>query len=412
MGDGAERPVRRGRRRAREQHDVAVAGENEAAAAVAVEQAPRVRRTAVGHRGHRWMFTWNAPRDAPNDVPRPDGWSNEFFTNLKVNGFPVVRYFVAQKERGELTHNLHWQGYFELYESTRMNAVKELLFGDRGATVHLQIAVDDAENNTEYCTKEEQNRWNKGGRIQGTEPIKYGTPASCSAVKQKLAEVVHFLMHEGGTMAQVRERYPVIAVQHGQKIQHFIDHRARDKAKVRRDVYTEVVVGPPGLGKTHNVYTKYGTTGVYTKKAESRHWFPFYAGEKVLLLDDFTDWMSIEQLMSICDPYCATVEYKGGHYVGEWQQIIITSNFRPEEWWSGKYRGTPSMDALIQRINKVTYLDMTHSTPYRELVKRFQQPLPVDAVAPAEILAQEARLQELLLLDGNANQVQGNADAE
>ena len=85
-----------------------------------------------------WCFTLNNPTD------------DEFMALLALETNTNVNYLVFQKEQGE-NETPHLQGYVQLAGKKRMAGVKQLI----GNRAHVELARGTAQENRNYCTKED-----------------------------------------------------------------------------------------------------------------------------------------------------------------------------------------------------------------------------------------------------------------
>nr|WQA30126.1 MAG: rep protein [Cressdnaviricota sp.] len=118
-----------------------------------------------------------------------------------------------------------------------------------------------------------------------------------------------------------------------------------------RNVVVNVLVGPPGCGKTRSVWDLEAFDDVYplTTYGKGRTWFQGYFGEKVLLIDDFNGQIEYTELLRLLDGYKMYVETKGGSALAQWTTVYITSNYPWRDWYAGNY----NLDALARRITNV-----------------------------------------------------------
>lgn len=63
-------------------------------------------------------------------------------------------------------------------------------------------------------------------------------------------------------------------------------------------------------------------------------WWDGYEGQSLLILDDFTGWIPLTQLLNILDGYPMTLNVKNGRTMANWTTVVITSNLHPRDWYS------------------------------------------------------------------------------
>lgn len=81
---------------------------------------------------------------------KTDRWAFTLNTQPVIN-LKYVKYMVYQREKGERTEYLHWQGYVEFFKPYTGKYVKSLF---KSKTIHIKPANKPRINNLVYCTKE------------------------------------------------------------------------------------------------------------------------------------------------------------------------------------------------------------------------------------------------------------------
>lgn len=127
----------------------------------------------------------------------------EAFTELP----PKARYMVWQLEATQ-EGRPHWQGYLQCTDALRMAAVKKMhpLF----AKAHLEKAKGTAQQNYDYCTKDES-------RLAG--PWFLGEMVTQGMRKDTFAEVIRYITENTTTMAELLDLFPVAVNRDYQKVQ-------------------------------------------------------------------------------------------------------------------------------------------------------------------------------------------------
>jgi len=103
-----------------------------------------------------------------------------------------------------------------------------------------------------------------------------------------------------------------------------------------RDWITTVTVywGPPGIGKSKRARYEAGPDAFWlAQPQESAVWWDGYAGQEVVVIDEFYGWLKRVQLQRLCDSTPEWVPVKGAMYPFLAKRIIITSNVPPSQWW-------------------------------------------------------------------------------
>lgn len=265
---------------------------------------------AGGGQSRRWCFTLNNPTP---DERVPDLWGE----------WPHLRGGVCQMEKGQ-NETLHYQGYVQFDRPTRLAALKKLL-----QRAHWEAARGDSASNLLYCTKED-------GRQDGPwrigELLDQGDRSDWQRLKDDLDQGLD---------------EPEIATKH---FRLWISHRSginayRTLVRPQRDWHTDLIVvcGPTGTGKSRGIAEL--CPGAFWAPGDG--WWDNYAGERVVVLDEFAGTIPFRFLLKLADRYPLQLPVKGGFVPCQAHCVIITSNLMPNEWYSAERNTLP---ALYRRI--------------------------------------------------------------
>lgn len=123
----------------------------------------------------------------------------------------------------------------------------------------------------------------------------------------------------------------------------------KEKKESRPFRKLEVIVhwGETGTGKTRTAYEE----GAFMWNPSSPEWWDGYAGEEIILIDEFYGQLKPARLLKLLDGYQCRLPVKGGFTYAKWTKVYITSNVRFDEW----YKNIPNevLKALRRRITKV-----------------------------------------------------------
>ena len=94
-----------------------------------------------------------------------------------------------------------------------------------------------------------------------------------------------------------------------------------------RSVKTELIIlwGPPGTGKSHRARTKWPDAYWLSRGNGQNIWWDSYAGQKVVIIDEFTGWMTKDQFCRLVDGTPFMVDTKGGRVPFAAELVVCTS---------------------------------------------------------------------------------------
>jgi hypothetical protein len=330
-------------------------------------------------RTSKWVFTANASCvfDLPFCVdqgeakPRFITQDDPAWSKLSKVEFAAFQYEL------NTNHGLHVQGYVEFKDEFTFHELKAgsaEFFGRASGRLHLERSRKGRKANQRYCNKEET-------RLEGTEPFLYCQARQRTNLKPDDGSFMRPLLQliqngysfddmlaycadeeceEMGT--RVHERMFVFLIQQQGKIKQMIEVAKKTALQrsgrvIMRTVRVEYVHGTPGTGKTTAVYKNYTPYGIYRKTKTMEKWYLRYSGEKVLIVDDFTDWIPIEEMLQVCDGKEFIIQDKGVSMFAEWHMVFIISNLSFEHLYND-WEGVPAplREALRSRISKFNHV--------------------------------------------------------
>lgn len=262
--------------------------------------------------GRNWCFTLNNPQVGDEAILLATVYDG------------LACYIIFQEEKAE-SGTLHYQGYIEVFNQTRLNALKNAIGIRR---IHLEVRRGTQSDAIEYCKKDDSSTGQ--GVYEAGEPRRgRGRPA----VKdyEEAAEAVA----NGATMLEVCEANPGVYGLRHKELKAIQERLAKPRDWAMN---IEVYYGPTGCGKSmsaHKVLKELGPSKVYWASwpTGGRWWWPDYEGQDVVILDEFRHQISMDKMLHLMDRYPFPIEYKYGNTTFRSRKIIITSNIPPERWF-------------------------------------------------------------------------------
>lgn len=269
----------------------------------------------MSQRSRAWCFTCN-------------NYNEDDISRLQID----YEYLIYGKEVGE-SGTKHLQGYIHFKNAKTFKSLQKKL----GSSFHIEKRRGTFQQAIDYCKKE-------GDFVEfGNKPL---TPVEAGKKGVEKRKAKNLAVIDGDLEELVRageisinevpvlKKAKLILQQEGNAIQ---------TDGVRGEWYW----GPPGVGKTHKARTE--NPGAYIK--DQNKWWCGYAGEKVVILDDFDTSCLGHYLKIWADKWKCYGEVKGGKVALKHEKFIVTSNYLPEHLWSEDEQ----MRDAIKRRFKVTH---------------------------------------------------------
>jgi hypothetical protein len=280
---------------------------------------------------------------------------------LDPSSWPVwVTYVIYQMELCPDTARHHFQGYLELEEQKRYQALQRELVGLE--TAHFEPRRGNQAQAIAYCRKEET-------RVDG--PWEHGNPKAQGKRNDLLAAKAAI---DSGSSAKrlAAEHFPVFIENHvGLQKYRLLTAPVRDWP-----MELIVLVGPTRTGKSRKAHGDF--PNAYWK--DSTKWWDGFDSHETVIWDEFYGHSCpFSTLLRLTDRYPMQVEIKGGYVQFNARRIVFTSNQKPKDWYSaeathqGDWKQNP-LRARLREFGRVVYLGEAHAVP--------QLPQPPAGVSP------------------------------
>lgn len=261
-----------------------------------------------------------------------------------------LKYYCLADEIGLETQTPHTHIFFVAQTSAiRFSTVKALF-----PTAHIDPAQGTSEENRDYVAKE--GKWaldeKADTRVEGTFEEWGELPIEMPGERTDLA-ILYRLIKDGLSNYEIMESNPDFLL-NLEKID-----RARQAVREQefRDTFRQLdvtyIFGLTGAGKTRSVMERYGYSGVY-RVTDYAHPFDSYAGEDVLLLDEFSSSFKIRDLLNYLDGYPLSLPCRYTNRIACYTKVYIISNLDLINQYPEIQISSPeTFRALIRRIGKV-----------------------------------------------------------
>lgn len=269
------------------------------------------QRRVVGTSSNRQARWWAITLQKPDWVPPtelPEG----------------VQCIKGQKEIGTNTNRTHWQLFIAFKRSVRYPKIKSTIGHDCFAE------PTRSESYEQYVRKEETAVADSYFEL-GAKKFKRNSAKDWEEIKQ--------LCKEG----KLEELPAQVFVQNYRTCKQ-IEKDHMKPTSVQRKI--KVFWGPTGTGKSRKAWEE-ATLDAYPKDPNSKYW-DGYQGHKNVVIDEFRGKLDIAHALRWFDLYPVNVDTKFGACVFKAENIWITSNLNPKDWYPDLDEETKA--ALLRRL--------------------------------------------------------------
>lgn len=272
----------------------------------------------VNSRSKHWQFTWN------NYTP-----FNILYLSSLVARVEEVVYCGWGYEVGA-QGTPHLQGLLSVDPKKSMRQILDII----QSPIHVEVARD-VKALLEYNEKDEN-------YVEfGSRPVGKGHRSDLTALKNDL--------DKKRPLKNIADTHFSNFIRYHRGINEY-----RRLVSVPRDFKTLVIVyhGPTGSGKTRAVVDN--ATDLWSYSSDG--WFDGYDQHKQVIFDDFSgSEFKLNYLLKLLDRYPMQVKVKGGFVNWAPEEIYITSNLNPTDWYKNAHQ--EHVNALFRRIDHIVDFD-------------------------------------------------------
>lgn len=297
---------------------------------------------------------------------------------------PRIKFVRVQAEICPTTAKLHWQGYMQFKPEHETNAqgrptqfrgftysvIKKIM---RDETVHLEPRKsEDVRKTIEYCSKKETKATGDDAESLcfGAADMGLSLDADIQAMHRKRDDSKRQRMgsHGGGFTAGRPTRqgertdirtladsiksgrfksisdiavseYAHMLAKYPSGVKLLVQEMQSASAPDWRNVHVEVHYGDTGTGKTLGCRIAAEGRPVYILQPPEQNqplWWCDYNAEEVLVIDEFTGWLSPQTILRLIDGHPVNLQVKGtSPKKARWTTVYFTSNMAPHHanWW-------------------------------------------------------------------------------
>lgn len=262
-----------------------------------------------------------------------------------------LKYWCIGDEIGE-QGTPHTHIYFvAIVSAIRFSTVKGLF-----PTAHIEAAQGSSEENRAYIRKE--GKWAESDKADTSIPGSFEEwgelPVERQGERTDLA-ILYQLVKDGLSNYEIMEQNPdyMLNLERIERARQAV--REQQYRDTFRQLETTYIWGPTGTGKTRGVMERYSYSGVY-RVTDYTHPFDSYAGEEVLLLDEYSSGFKIRDLLNYLDGYPLTLPARYSNRVACYTKVYIISNLcLSKQYPEVQVESPATFAALLRRIHKVVH---------------------------------------------------------
>lgn len=292
--------------------------------------------------GRKWFLTINNPQNKSID-----------HQNIKeqLALFPSLLYYCIADEQGEKEQTPHTHIFFALEHAARFSTIK-----NRFPTAHIDRAEGTAAECRAYVQK--SGKWADSDKAETSIPETFEEwgelPIERQGERTDLA-LLYQLIKDGLSNFEIMEQNPdyMLSLEKIERARQAV--REQQYRETFRELEVTYIWGPTGTGKTRSVMERYRYSGVY-RVTDYAHPFDSYAGEDVLLLDEYSSNFKIRVLLNFLDGYPLTLPARYSNRVACYTKVYMISNLDlSKQYVDEQYNSPATFAALLRRIHKVIH---------------------------------------------------------
>lgn len=281
----------------------------------------------------------------------------------RIKALKPLIYFCAAEEKGLETGTHHIHIYLVFSSGVRFSTMQNVfsLGGD------IQSARGSSSENRDYVSK--SGKWahdeKNDTKIEDTFEEWGEMPKEHQGMSSEHTAIIERILN-GASNAEILREFP-----HYLRGLRDIDYvrqtlRAEEYRDKWRNLEVAYIFGPTGVGKTRSVMDAWGYSNVYAVN-DYKHPFDGYAGESVMLFDEFDSSFRIQDMNNYLDGYPLALPARYSNKQACYERVFIISNLGLREQYSTLRVNQPATwAAFIRRIHKV--IRFFEGGTYREYI--------------------------------------------
>lgn len=292
--------------------------------------------------------------------PAEHGFSHDRIKET-ISEWKAVSYWCLCDEIGE-QGTYHTHIYLYAKNAIEFSTVQTRFYG-----AHIERAKGTHKENRDYIRKE--GKWADDKKKETNLPDTFEESGELPPEKMKresVSEEILQMIEEGSSNADILRSFPSTF----SKLTHIDKTRQTFLEEKYRDTWRELDVhyffGEPGTGKTRYVMEKYGYRNVF-RIINYDHPFDQYAGQDVIIFDEFRSSLPITEMLNYLDGYPLSLPCRYADKTACYTKVYIISNIPLGDQYPNIQRDEPvTYHAFLRRINNPPeeFLDNSEELPF------------------------------------------------
>jgi len=284
----------------------------------------------------KYQLTFNNPQE--------HGFSHDVIKHT-LDTFNNCIYWCMCDEIGGECQTPHTHLYMAFRNAAEFTAVQQHFHG-----AHIEGARGSHQENRDYVRKE--GKWLNDAKHETNLPDTFeesGDLPEERKARSKQSEEILTMIQDGATNAEILREIPS-TIYHMPHIDAARQTLLQEQYRTQfRNLHVEYISGQTGVGKTRGIMEKYGYTNVY-RALNYGHPFDGYAGQDVMLFDEFRSSLPIADMLKYLEGYPLMLPCRYNDKVACFTKIFVVSNIpfekqypniqfeEPETWKAFKRR--------------------------------------------------------------------------
>jgi hypothetical protein len=292
--------------------------------------------------GRKWQLTINNPIEKGLDHEQ---------IKAQLQKLSSVVYWCMADEKGNEEETPHTHLFIAFNSPVRFSTIKNLF-----QSAHIERANGTAQENRDYIAK--TGKWKDTDKSETMIEGSFEEWGEMPNERQGgfglgIEAAILARIQEGATNAEILLEFPDYL--RGLRDVEYVRQtlRAEENRDKWRAIKTTYIWGATGTGKTRSVMDGFGYSNVYAVN-NYKHPFDGYAGEYVMLFDEFNSQFRIQDMNNYLDGYPIALPARYSNKQACYERVFIISNLDLKKQYPNEQQQQSEVwAAFLRRIHKV-----------------------------------------------------------